>query len=461
MEIQQNHVKAIHLRLAGILEQKRQELVAVVDGFKEKLTKIFKVLYTIELYLGVNEEVVQLTEGTKASADMPICLRQQILYMDEEIGIYENGGLGFQDIPKFDEWITNHFKEILPEEKGVIVFRVRRYTKDYGSSFENEVNRMYDKKTYFLIRNGDNLYRIFADIIVYPRLFPLKNELAEIFQKIEKDHFKKSRQKEADNLIMQYQRTALVLQGILDRTDIFSPVPEGINIFNPDTYENSIKLIYDEENLLPSGRKSFNEWRKEINTQIERGSRILYHFDWRELGGNDNSDRFFIWRRYYPTIPRNDQIFTVEDIVKEKPYNRSERTVIKVLFMEQGHYYHEPKKRVALRLYFDDWFILNYDKISLDDIEFYINSRVDRSNYLVMLPVLIQAKQLRLAEIEWEKEFVKMTIGELQKEGCSVDEKDVWSAIDWWKNKVIWKRPITKDDAKALRMIKSKLKNNG
>lgn len=67
---------------------------------------------------------------------------------------------------------------------------------------------------------------------------------------------------------------------------------------------------------------------------------------------------------------------------------------------------------------------------------------------------------MRLAEIEWEKEFVKMTIGELQKEGCSVDEKDVWSAIDWWKNKVIWKRPITKDDAKALRMIKSKLKNN-
>jgi len=30
--------------------------------------------------------------------------------------------------------------------------------------------------------------------------------------------------------------------------------------------------------------------------------------------------------------------------------------------------------------------------------------------------------------------------------------------VDWWKYKNKWKRPIDKDDAKALRMIERKLK---
>lgn len=34
----------------------------------------------------------------------------------------------------------------------------------------------------------------------------------------------------------------------------------------------------------------------------------------------------------------------------------------------------------------------------------------------------------------------------------SIDE-----AIDWWKYKNIWKRPITEDDTKAVRMIKQRL----
>ena len=37
-------------------------------------------------------------------------------------------------------------------------------------------------------------------------------------------------------------------------------------------------------------------------------------------------------------------------------------------------------------------------------------------------------------------------------------EADVLSAIEWWKRKVIWKRPLTKDDGKALRMITWKVK---
>jgi hypothetical protein len=460
MEIKRNYIKALHNRLEGMLNNKRRQLYAVIEKFNNKLQKIYKVLYTIELYLGVNEEVIQLTEGIKAPVDSPICLRQQILYMDEEIGIYEDGGMGFQDIPKFDSWISDHFKELLPEEKGVVVFRVRREKKDYGNVYSTAINKEEDMKTYFLIRNGNNLYRIFADIVVHPRLFPFRNEINKIYENIKSEkHFPEYRQKEVDNLILQYQRTALVLQGIIDRTDIFSPIPQDINIFNPDSYGNTLKLIYDEENILPDGRKSFNEWRKEINSHIERGSRIIYHYDWSEMREEYIRERYFEYRNYYPPAPK-DCMFTVEDIVSDDGYRSKKEDVIKVLFFLRDWRLDERKRRTAFKLYFDDWFILNYDKISLEDLEFYIHSRVDRPNYLKMLPVLIEAKKTRLEELKWEKEFVRMTVEELFRENIIVNEEKVWEAVNWWKNKVIWKRPITKDDAKALRMIKSKLKNN-
>lgn len=88
------------------------------------------------------------------------------------------------------------------------------------------------------------------------------------------------------------------------------------------------------------------------------------------------------------------------------------------------------------------------------DKEYYITNRVDRSHYFEMLPVLRAMKNLRLKELEWEKGFVE----NLCLRHKIKDDSIVWNAIEWWKNKVIWKRPIMKDDAKALRMITWKVK---
>jgi len=38
-------------------------------------------------------------------------------------------------------------------------------------------------------------------------------------------------------------------------------------------------------------------------------------------------------------------------------------------------------------------------------------------------------------------------------------EEDVWEAVNWWKIKNKWKRPIREDDNKALRMIEKRVKN--
>lgn len=52
-----------------------------------------------------------------------------------------------------------------------------------------------------------------------------------------------------------------------------------------------------------------------------------------------------------------------------------------------------------------------------------------------------------------------MLLGELLQQGISEEmaNRHITEAIDWWKYKNIWKRPICNDDAKALRMIKSRV----
>lgn len=114
---------------------------------------------------------------------------------------------------------------------------------------------------------------------------------------------------------------------------------------------------------------------------------------------------------------------------------------------------HERKRRISFEIEPDDYFVINYDGISLEDIEYFLNSRIERINYLDLMPMLYKLRDERRKEIALEAEFVKLIAGQ---NGFS--ESDVWAAVEWWKNKVIWKRPLTKDDAKAWRMIVAKLK---
>ncbi len=122
---------------------------------------------------------------------------------------------------------------------------------------------------------------------------------------------------------------------------------------------------------------------------------------------------------------------------------------------------HERKNRISWKIYQSDGFVLNYDQISLEDIEFYLQNRADRENYLAMMPLLRTLKKWRLAEIENEKHFVTMVIQQvtaatLKKPIVDLENK-VWGAVEWWKFKNKFKRPIDKDDAKALRMIQGKI----
>lgn len=536
IEKRKQHLEAKSRVLHSLMEAKRNELYEIMQVFEKQIKKIRRVISTIELFLGIDEDVVQIQEGLSASIEEPIHIRQQILYMDEEVGNPDDlrggkDGWDFQNIKDFEKWLVtdNNYDKLLPEKKGVVVLRIRRTDKHYTDDFwTNLTINEQNYNTFFLMRNGDNIYCIWAEITVGRRFFPLRNELQGIFDEMNKDeHMWDSDKEKIEDTLYFYRRNFILIQGLIERTSIFHPLAfEGFNVLKPESYGEYVNFIYDDEAALPSGRLSYKEWKKELNKGIKRGSRIYVGRSAPSTGGMGNdsyasytdSDRLVTtkWVRetYDSPLPG---LYTVEEGKEEvtvdlykyykesKKFGKKDIEITEEEFdkeceeigyvdacvykevsgkkVKETHKYlyikynpggtvyggwgsyesHDRKNKISYKIYDDDGFIFNYDALPLEDIDFYLESRVDRPNYISMMPTLWDLKKLRLEEMEWENYFAELTKREIKKQLGLMDKYDadillsIWDAIIWWKHKNIWQRPISKDDAKALRMIKSRI----
>lgn len=477
VEVQAKKLELLKNMSMVLIEQQKSKLDIVkrkmeaqITIFRKQMTKIMKVIGMIELYLGIEEELWQLQEGEPADINCPLSLRQLVLYADEELGNCDDGGIDYSKLHLFDEWLIkdNNYKTLLPEERGIVAIKPRRYSKEYYDAWENVVKGVWNKETYFLIRNGENIYRICTPHIgVGETMFPKRKEVVEM-----NDPNNPWGDKKIEDFKDRYMKFTLFLQGLLDRTEIFQPIEQGIKV--SDIEDGRIQLIYDAEAALPTGRLSFKDWQSKINENVGRGSRIVLSPSPRTRnGGSENNyydpyyssknEGFFKWYNNKWSCPQfpSDGLYTVEEVegeVKEEDkYIKKKFPCIRYLPDEKTWTYRGGyrlrKKRITWVIDLDHSWYLNYDRISLDDVNFYLNSRIDRPNYLAILPLLRKLKSILLEETKKEDCFKQMLLGLAIQKKIDINEKDIDDALDWWKYKNIWKRPITQDDEKAVRMI--------
>jgi len=583
------------------IEGKKNELSLIMDemqlivaDFQKKIKKMQEMIAVIELYLGVHEKVIQIQDGTPASPKEVIHLFQMLLYMDEEAGdprILKEGvpGIHSGNIQDFDRWLCEpmndkegiNYERLIPTEKGIVALQISRQTRAYykgeANFWANAQRNQDDRSTYILIRNGEKIYRICSNINFQPRMFPLLSEMENHYQelsgKFNSYTSEEKRDKISDEMYEKqfpYMKKALMLQGILDRTDIFKPIPAGFSFSNPDTHKGVLLFVQDDEYVLPDGMLPFGRFKDEANDKIERGSRVIViggfgrditdRLDGRFGSGWKDKDVYSL-----PNQPK-DGIYTVESMWVEetrtvyiykqgtegknkgevvlhdsmgygKPVNTHEvwidkdQTVIDSAIQQLEEmfknsprgtkdyewywseysyrhytddsktYYnsesrvskrlkirykteqllikynpedevsndwdwrdlgHKRKNRLSFKIYRDDKAVLNYDQIDLEDIEYYINSRQERVNYMWVIRELWEMRDQRKAEIAEEKKFVEFAILHRLNDGFRGSDlrrltMEVWKAVEWWKTKVIWKRPLTEDIGKAVRMITNKV----
>lgn len=168
-----------HKKLARMMTASTLPLRAQAGDLSTLVKAIDARVLNIDLYAGLSETIEQIQGGEPAAYDEKLCVRQRMLFMDEEcLPFYTAGGMKFDDVPAFDRWLCDRLDALLPEPRCVVAFRVRREARRYDGpndisafiSFWHE--QMDDMNTYLYIRNGEQVYRLCTKFDFGEQLFP-------------------------------------------------------------------------------------------------------------------------------------------------------------------------------------------------------------------------------------------------------------------------------------------------
>ncbi len=179
-------IKNENTTLSHWMEAKVIPLQAEANGLEKILGTIKDRIFSVQLYAGLTERVVQILDGDTASIDAKVHLLQRRCYMDEEcLARYEVGGMDYKGIGDFDAWLSRpeNLNRILPFPRCIVSFQVRRKCKDremvnLSDFFRIQTEEENDKRTFLYIRNGSQLFRMNTGLEFGEKFFPdLKVEL--------------------------------------------------------------------------------------------------------------------------------------------------------------------------------------------------------------------------------------------------------------------------------------------
>ncbi len=489
VETRLQHTRSVALRTRMALDAKRKEMQALFDAqmqealairrpLEEKLKRLEEGLWTLSLYAGDEERVVQLQDGEPAPPDTPITVRQLVLAMDEECAVAtEEGGIDARSIEEFDAWLVadpEHLAQVFPEDKGVVALVPRWSKKDYGDPWTSSAMEEENKQTYLLVRNGECLYRYVTNFVAGPRLVPTASEFADCFIRRERNwdtgehervelrpgttEWTKAEQK-ADAIRRHYMRVGLILQGLCDRTPVFRPIAQPVNFLGIEDYDTGrIVIVTDAERALTDGAESFSAWQERLMGEVRPGMRIIGAFN-----AYDSKDEWDIW----PPSAERPKSFVPHTVTERLPGGK-----LKILYDRTDTVWRKPSRATGWR--YDDGpakvrasctfsatsdLVLPFDLASVEDMTRFLRSRLERRSYLRMFPLLKAAIRAKRDEQAAEAPFRQMLAGVLARENAvsvADAEEAVEDLVSWWKLANRHHRPLVgteQDNAKAVRMI--------
>ena len=380
------------------LEKQKQELESQITEMEKWLKGKYRVICAYETYLGTKEEIVELIGEGKTSNE-PIHLYQAVRFMDEEYGIVnlekikettyvEMDAFDYKNIDLFDKWITENYKMFIPSERGIVMWRIRRLNKDYGDTWENMVCNGYNTNCYFLIRNGERLYRVFSDVSSKEdTMFPTEQQSLEAGRK-----WSTSKEFDQESFMentLPWKYILVAIQGILDRTNILGTDCQfKTNLICGLFDKEKIVLVRDKERkdlIGDSTMPSWYDYLKENRNKTKIGDRIIITDLWGSknyyIGHTDDisfiCDHNIGWRRRWVGIPDRSKVYEIKDYDEKKDK-------YKILYFEERWSDDTKKKRTAIWLNKDEFF--NISQTTEKDLKYYLNDRRERENYLDMLP---------------------------------------------------------------------------
>ena len=484
LEMIRRHTQYVIDETRRTMMQKVEEINSMMTKMKKEMEKLDYVIQTIETYAGIKEDIVTVQAGVPASEDTPVVVRQAVIYLDEEMALIDCD-FDWRKMDNFDKWLVTdgNYRKLMPDLKSIIAVKPRRKDKVYAygqSSQDAWVNWIMNQNnhvTLFLIRNGENIYRIESEhVVLDDRMFPNENEYHDILLKEQQEVKKWGGAADADKSVRfrkRYTKVSFLLQGLLERSEVFSPHRFTGNIIRMEGLDGQVEMLYelDAGRSLTDGRPPFRQWMQELNGKLCEGKRVLLIKGGYGLEGYAFTRKDFItyyssdWNR--PAYPE-DGIYTLYGNKYKDKYNRQAPFVVKYLPDDKVYTWSSVKdrvNRVSIQVSPDGKGILNYDDIDMRDVDYYLNSRLHRSQYHEFVRLLQSVKRLMEDEQMAELDFVHMMKGQMIQRGCipkdgRSHEEVIQLALAEIKRRLKWKRPVSTKERETYFMVERKLFSN-
>jgi hypothetical protein len=446
------------------MERKITEMNALLQPMKAQMAKLSDGIDAMNLYMGRDEFIHTIREGEKAPKETPLVIRQRVLAMDEETALNaESGGMDAMDIDKFDQWLLEdpaHVQQVIPEPKSVVVLRVRATEKRYEDPWQAIVMNAANEETWWLIRNGDSLYRMVTEFQVGTHLVPKADEFTSLFSPY--DQFTKERvelkpgtqewikaERSADVKTRHYMKIALILQGLIDRSDVLRPLSvSNLSVVDNSFYdEGYVRVITDAEMAIETQLQPFRSWLRDKNSKVVTGTRVMFG----RITTNSYESGTISPR--YASSPHTGEVYVVgaenlKETTLSVSYDRED-----TIWSDDAHDFVVPKTKAKYHFSKGDNSYVAIDFVTVEEMEAYLNSRSQRHDYEPMFPLLRNAIKFKKSEVAAETDFRALIKAELEKLGSSETEADL---VMWWKTAHKWNRPLLGDpafEAKAAKGI--------
>jgi hypothetical protein len=472
-----------------------------VAGMTRALDNAKEALWTINLYLGSSEHIYLWREGRPAPADEPIRIQQRVLFMDEECMVSaHDGGIDVKNLDAFKDWVLSderNLQQLIPWERGMVALTVRRREKEYEIDTSSiaaafvSVNRAQELNeanldwTYFLCKNGENIYWVTTDFTARSVLVPKRDEFLGYFTDEKGDLLEAGDERymlameKAGRMKKHYLRVALIFQGLIDRTTIFAPMAQRPNFMQEGTYGTSVILVNDAESMLEDGTPPFKEWLREANRRMDLGCRIVGAFNaekgLRQFSQESKRSRWeHINDRLTPggaEYPKEGTVYTLDKRSRtgmlafgySYPVDRYVKGHYSNGRWVSGEYVKKPLKCTCRIDPGQDSFVINIDGVTAEEIRRHLNNRTNRMEYIDMVPLLKSALKAKEAEEEEEKPFVYLINSKVAAvTGLHPDDAMRYTTelVKWYKTKNKFARALVGDDeAKAIKQILAELPN--
>lgn len=288
-------------RLTPYFHEQAAASFAQSEDAMSHIRKLITGIESLDLYVGKNVSIVNYKKGQSAPPDVKLTICQKKLFMDEELAVWADVDhwFDFSNIDDFFETLAQEqglLNQVFPTERCILVMASNNRYIDYGDRYANMARNKINKDVLLAVRDGENIYTVQSPVESHmgtDRLFPSKSEQDRIFRGLDGSAIKftdldyTSALASHEAHALHYKRFLILLCGLDHRENLFGDFytgPKDMNFVSMAFQENNFNFLHDDdgEGLLSHVNKpSLTEFIKTKNSVLQSGSRVICH--WREL----------------------------------------------------------------------------------------------------------------------------------------------------------------------------------